>query len=254
LFTHARLRLCGEFVVSAKGERPMARTKYNQKLDTPSARARLAPGRYWVSVQPGCAFGYRKAAKGGVWSAKLVKGKLRRETAIGAADDILAADGVLALSYAQAQEKAQAWFKEAEGGKLVAPVAAPITLGDALNRYEADLRTRGGDAGNVSRARAHLTPLLADKAVADLTPLDLRPWRDKLAKSLAAATVNRTATVLKAALNLVADQDERIANRRAWEIGLATVISIYGGVPWHPGHPHPRYRTAPVASIVMSRA
>jgi integrase len=69
-----------------------------------------------------------------------------------------------------------------------------------------------------------LPAALAGKNVATLTALDLRPWRDKLAKSLAAATVNRTATVLKAALNHVADQDVRISNRREWEIGLATIL------------------------------
>jgi integrase len=37
------------------------------------------------------------------------------------------------------------------------------------------------------------------------------------------ATVNRTAGAFKAALNLVADQDERIVSRQAWDIGLATI-------------------------------
>jgi integrase len=35
--------------------------------------------------------------------------------------------------------------------------------------------------------------------------------------------VNRTCTALKAALNLAADQDDRIMNRRAWEVGLASI-------------------------------
>src|SRR6202043_4129730 len=50
-----------------------------------------------------------------------------------------------------------------------------------------------------------------------------RNWRDGLTKTLAAATVNRTTTGLKAALNLAAEHDERITNRRAWETGLATI-------------------------------
>lgn len=61
------------------------------------------------------------------------------------------------------------------------------------------------------------------KAVALLTVKEMRAWRDGLAKQLAASTVNRTCTVAKAALNLAADQDDRIASRRAWEIGLATI-------------------------------
>ncbi len=43
------------------------------------------------------------------------------------------------------------------------------------------------------------------------------------AKTLAPATVNRTATCLKAALNAAADHDEGILTRKAWEIGLTSL-------------------------------
>jgi integrase len=69
----------------------------------------------------------------------------------------------------------------------------------------------------------HLTETLANKRVALLTPRDLRNWRDGLVKRLAPATVNRTATALKAALNLVANHDERIVSRQPWEMGLTTI-------------------------------
>jgi hypothetical protein len=200
----------------------MARTIRNQKLDTPSARAKLKAGRYWISVAPGCAFGYRKAAKGGVWTAKLVKGPLRRETTIGPADDALRADGKLALSFIQAQERSRAWFVAAERGDATNDTEQ-LTLTQALDRYEADLRTRGGDKGNVGRVRTHLPSRLGDKLVIDLTEDMLRRWRDALATKLAPATVNRTTTALKAALNLAADLDKRIVDRRPWDIGLATL-------------------------------
>jgi integrase len=200
----------------------MARTVRNQKLDTPSARAKLAAGRYWLSIAPGCAFGYRKGSKGGVWVAKLVKGKLRHEATIGPADDVLPADGSLALNFAQAQERARAWFPQAERGEA-GDEAEPITLAHALDQYEADLRTRGGDVHNVMRVRGHLPAALAERLVTDLTEAELKRWRDGLASNLASATVNRTTTVLKAALNLAADLDKRITSRRAWEIGLATL-------------------------------
>jgi integrase len=58
--------------------------------------------------------------------------------------------------------------------------------------------------------------------VAALTVRDLRGWRDGLAARLKPATVNRTSTVFKAALNLAAESDARISTRRAWEIGLAS--------------------------------
>jgi integrase len=60
--------------------------------------------------------------------------------------------------------------------------------------------------------------------VALLTVRDFAPWRDALAAAeLSPASVNRTNTALKAALNHAADQDERITNRRAWQKGLAAL-------------------------------
>ena len=199
----------------------MARTVRNQKLDTPTARSKLKPGRYWLSIAPGCAFGYRKGVKGGVWAAKLVKGKLRRETTIGPADDVLPSDGKLALGFAQGQEKARAWFAQAERGED--DPSEQISLRVALDQYQADLKTRGADAGIVSRLRGHLSPALLAKPVTNLTEAELKRWRDGLAKTLVPASVNRTTTILKASLNLAADLDRRITSRRPWEIGLATL-------------------------------
>ena len=41
--------------------------------------------------------------------------------------------------------------------------------------------------------------------------------------SLSPDTINRINTCLKAALNLAADHDERVSNRRAWENALASI-------------------------------
>src|SRR5689334_8169356 len=93
----------------------MARSIRNAKLDTRSARAKLAFNKsgYWAPIAPGCAIGYRKGPKGGVWVAKIVREGHRRETRIGPANDVIDADGVTALSFAQAQERARAWFADA---------------------------------------------------------------------------------------------------------------------------------------------
>jgi integrase len=196
--------------------------KGSASFSTPKARGRLKAGRYWLSMAPGCALGYRRGAKGGVWIAKLVKGSLRREVTLGATDDALLADGNLALSYAQAQTKALAWFPQAALGDT-GPVAEPVTLAEALDQYEADLRTRGGDTANVKRVRFQSLAALATALVTDLTEAELRKWRDGLAPRLAPATINRTCTAVKAALNLAANLDRRIVSRRAWEIGLAAL-------------------------------
>jgi integrase len=152
--------------------------------------------------------------------ARVADGKGANWTkAIGNADDFDDADGTAILDYWQAQERARTLGR----GERGAGSAKPLTVGEALDAYEADLKTRGGDSSNVSRVRGHLSRALRDRVVALLTSRELRRWRDGLVGSLAPATVNRTTTALKAALNLAAEHDSGIANRRAWETGLATI-------------------------------
>ena len=124
----------------------MARQIGNAKLDTRSARAKLPMRKapYWASITPGCTLGYRKtprkgAAKSsrcGVWLAKYVGEGIRRETTLGPADDFLDADSVTALDFAQAQEKARAWFskvgREAAGEE---GSHGPYTVADAARDY-----------------------------------------------------------------------------------------------------------------------
>jgi integrase len=138
---------------------------------------------------------------------------------IGVADDFEEADGKVVLDYWQAQDLARAIAKgdhrdDHNDGN-------PFTIARALDAYSADLKMREGDTANVMRVRRHLPDALAATRVDAVTARDLRTWRDSLGKKLAPATINRTANSLKAALNLAADHDERITNRRAWEIGLA---------------------------------
>jgi hypothetical protein len=51
----------------------MARTVRNSKIDSRSARSKLAERRepYWTVISEGCALGYRHGAKGGTWIAKI---------------------------------------------------------------------------------------------------------------------------------------------------------------------------------------
>src|SRR6476619_4003463 len=113
----------------------MARTVRNQKLDTRSARAKLAirDSIYWTSLAPGCALGYRKGPKGGVWVAKLVRDGVRQQKALGPADDALDADGVLAISYVDAQRRAREWFETVSQPTVAA--TGPYTVADAVRDY-----------------------------------------------------------------------------------------------------------------------
>src|SRR5262249_46767325 len=156
------------------------------KIDTPSARARLPMQRsvYWVSLLPGCAFGYRKGPKGGVWVAKFVRGKVRKEKTLGPADDVIAADGKLALSYAQAQELARTWFPRADkepAGKD--ETDGPYTVAAAIDDYLADYRRRGGKAARNTEivVEAFIRPRLGDKPVSELTAKAIGTWHADLA-------------------------------------------------------------------------
>ena len=70
------------------------------------------------------------------------KGRNTRK-AIGSADDYEQADGDKVLDFWQAQERAR---KLAHGDRPNIPVprGTPITIEQALDRYEAHLKTRGG--------------------------------------------------------------------------------------------------------------
>ena len=200
----------------------MARSIRSSTLETRSARLKLpiAKKPIFLRIAPGVGLGYRRNRTAGTWVARVADGRGANWTkGIGSADDFDEADGAVILDFWQAQEKARTIGRDDPG----AGSSKPLTVAQALDAYEADLKTRGGDASNVSRVRGHLSQIFLDRVVALLASRELRRWRDGLAKSLAPATVNRTGTVLKAAFNLVAEHDQRISNRRAWETGLATI-------------------------------
>ena len=173
----------------------------------------------FAKIGPGLSLGYRRNVGPGTWVVAVADGKGGRWTkAIGAADDFEDANGGSILSVWQAQDCARDLARGSQGeqGELV-------SVTQAVDRYEADLKARGGDTDNTVRVRLHLPDALGRKTVALLTAHDLRQWRDfLLAKGLAPASVNRTLTILRAALNLAADQDERL-NSRAWEKGLVAL-------------------------------
>src|SRR3954454_17364589 len=121
----------------------MARTVRNPRLSSPTARANLAirDSIYWVSLAPGCALGYRKGPKGGVWIAKLVRDGLRTHKTLGPADDAFDPDGVLAISYADAQARAREWF--AALTKPDRPATGPYKVRDAMTDYLGWFRATG---------------------------------------------------------------------------------------------------------------
>jgi integrase len=201
----------------------MAR-RIRSKLDSRSARLALPVRRKphsFTTIAPGLAVGYRRTRTAGSWVLRCADGKGGAWTKrIGTADDYEDADSEHILSFWQACERARVTTRGAS--------SLPLTGALALDAYAADLRARGVALANVGRIRKHLSPTLAAKPVALLTTRELAAWRDQLlAEGMKPATVVRLCKVVKAAFNLAARRDPRIANRAAWRDGLSGIAESF---------------------------
>lgn len=223
----------------------MARRERSAKLDTPTARSKLAARHapYWHPLAKGLALGYRKGSTGGVWLARRYDaGQGFKKASLGVADDRADADGATALSFDQATDAARAWFA---GPKIESTRRGPYTVADALADYEADAVRRGvKDLTNLrSRVAVHILPTLGAIRLDDLTAKAIRDWHAKRAEQARLArskklappgvkfvapreddpeaqrrrrsSANRILTVLKAALNL-AFREGHVGSDNAW--------------------------------------
>jgi integrase len=225
----------------------MARTVRNPKIDTRTARSRLAirPEPYWTAISTGCAVGYRRGVKGGTWILKFRDADgVRQLKALGAADDARDADGLTVFDFRQAQAKARDWFlaraREAAGDFV--PLDRPYTVAEALFDYLADYNRRSGKATDRTEAavRAWIIPELGPLALDKLTKGRIQRWHQKVAETpprlrtrvgqaqkhreadaspegirRRRSTANRVMTILKAALNH-AHHEGRCASDDAW--------------------------------------
>jgi integrase len=225
----------------------MARTVRNAKIDTRSARLKLAERRepYWTVISEGCALGYRRGAKGGTWIAKYRDETGRRHhESLGAADDARDSDGVSVFSFSQAQEQARAWFRQKareQTGDFV-PLDRPYTVADALADYSVDCTRRSGKATDrlECSTAAWIKPELGALPLDKLTRRRIETWHQKIADTpprrrtkvgeaqkhreadgspegvrRRRSTANRVLTILKAALNH-AHREGRSVSDDAW--------------------------------------
>ena len=176
--------------------------------------------------------GYYRGAKGGSWIARRYIGIGAYETQkLGLADGRRDADGKVILTFAQAQEKARGWATQQDRVATGAVDEEPWTVAKAIDHYLHDYTARGGKARRMVEItfEAHVSPKLAERKIADLTPAIIRSWQRGLAISPARlrtkagaatprvrpldsddpdatrarrASANRILTQLKAALNL----------------------------------------------------
>lgn len=200
----------------------MAR-KVRSNLGSRSWRLAQPPRRdpYWQQLELGLSVGYYRTARGGdgTWWGRLRIGTSYRIEALEVvADDHADANGDTVLNWAQAQAAVRTWAarQTAEG---------PLTVEAAGLDYVADLRARKGDRAAremLGRFRKHVTPVLGDRRLADLTATEFRSWFNGLVRDgdedtlrRSKDTANRLLGSVKAAFNL-AFNDGRVADDRAW--------------------------------------
>jgi integrase len=178
-------------------------------------RVRRKPYSVQIAVRPAVRLAYRRNLGGGTWSV-MAEGWMK---AFATADDFEDANGTDILTYHDAVDRARQLARgsgEGDSGR-------PLTVAEAVDRYEADLKARGGEIKNASRVRYNLTSALSAKPLSLLVARELRQWRDGMLERMTPSSVNRVCNSLKAALNLAASLDSKITNSREWERGLEAI-------------------------------
>jgi integrase len=198
----------------------MARRTRDTRLESRTQRLKLPISKkpVWLKLDKGLHVGYRRNQGCGTWSIRVATGDgknwVRR---LGEADDV---DDHSGMSFWAVQAKA----RELRYSGPNVTHHRPPTVAEALSAYREDLQLRGAPVTNVSRTAHHMSASLAGKLVTMLTAHELRAWRNNLCRKggarLKPASVRRTCSMLKAALNLAARLDARITNAREWEEGL----------------------------------
>ena len=186
-------------------------------LESPTARKDLPVSKkpVWVRLGVGVALGYRKNNNSGTWSVRGT-GWIKRIAIADDNDEPVCAPAV--LNYWQAVEEARKFVRQRAGGPV--DESRPVTVGEALDRYAADLRANGGNPYNAKRPRLHLPASILAKPASLLGATELKSWRNGLIAKMKPASVNRTMKCLAAALNLAAEHDPRIQNQRERKTGL----------------------------------
>src|SRR5262245_14717569 len=178
----------------------MARSKRSSTLENRSSRFTNCKRRrkpHYERVGTGCWLGYRRTKTNGTWVLRVLKGGSEWTKAFADADDYEESNQKTVLNYFEAQRKAQDLAGAGKDGTATAG-QRPVTVGEAVDDYEAHLRKHGRDPKNAQRFRYHLKSAhgLANICVAALIPADFKAW-DKSFAGLAPASINRVNNSLK---------------------------------------------------------
>lgn len=185
------------------------------RIDSRTARSRLPPNREptWSKISRGCYLGYRKGVQGGSWVARWRDPEGRQKyTTLGIADDTLAADGLNALSFEQAQIKARAWFEDIASRTILGRAAGPYTVAQCMADYIAYLKKYKKSARHVrSYAEAYILPHLGALDVETLTAERIDAWHTMIQDTPPRARTGKG----KSQAYRAADPDPLEADRKA---------------------------------------
>lgn len=175
----------------------MARTKRSAKLDSRSARLDelVSEQMHQEPLEPGKYLCYRRPKSGasGSWFARMRPGQAPSkllQTRLGTADDFMEADGLGTLTYKQACQKAEVWFRDRSEvlhlqatGEVVRK--GPYTVEDAMGDYLRDAERRGVKGIKIMTltSNAHIIPSLGSIEVAKLTKPKIEDWLHSLAEA-----------------------------------------------------------------------
>ena len=162
----------------------------------------------------------------------------RWKRSLGTADDALDADGARVLTFAQAQEKARAWFAAPKGSDGTdAQPAASYTVDRAIRDYLDWLAAhRKPEAVKVARwtVEAHILPALGAAPLASLTPAKLRAWHEALASAPARLRTGKDAPTRRTRVPAASAEQRRA--RRSTANRILTVLKAALNRAWHAGH------------------
>ncbi|HEV8364598.1 MAG TPA: site-specific integrase [Gemmatimonadaceae bacterium] len=207
-------------------------------ITTKSARERLAVRRdpYWLKLAPGSYLGFRRGPD--TWIARFRDATGRQH--FNALDNV---DRAAPDVYEDAKKKADAWFKQMNGGVSASPQRG--TVREALLAYVQHLRDIGRENGaDEAERRIKLTVIgepeknkapdpLAAILVEKLTRQDFLQWRKRVSvtrerrtkrdriipsRPRAPQTVNRQVAAVQAGLTAAVKELGYIGNPDAWKV------------------------------------
>ena len=194
----------------------MARMPRDYRLETIDSRRRL-PARvepYWRQVVPGTFLGYRRNSRAGVWVGRHRLADGYCEMRLATADDHVAADGEVVLTYTQA-------VKLVQQQGLTRHTNLPRHYGDgctvaaALDTYFLHRRSTNPKSssilGDEHQANRHIRPCFGARLVNTLITAELQSWLMEIASSQ--PTVRAKGTLVRRMIK-VDLSDPEIQHRR----------------------------------------